>query len=109
MALMIPSPNTSLNHRLVRIAIHHHNLIQAIDQRLRRRHGCQPAPARVVEELALEIGSWESERGGEALNVGGCDGRLAVEEGGDGHFIAAKEGAQAGESQISGAFGFKER
>jgi hypothetical protein len=33
---------------------------------------------------------------------------LAVEEGGDGHFIAAKESAQAGESQIGGAFGFKE-
>ena len=58
--------------------------------------------------MTLEIGRWKSERGGENLDVGGGDGRLAVKKGGDSHFVTVEEGGQVGESQVGSAFGFEE-
>lgn len=86
-----------IHDRLVGIAIDHHDLVEAVDQRLGGGHRHQSAAVRVVEEEVLELRGGEGERVGEDGDVGGGDGGLAVEERGDGYFVAVEEGGEGAE------------
>lgn len=87
-----PIPEFLVQHRLIRVPIILHNLIQAVYQRLGRGHG--PRAAAVGEACGLELRGEgrvvEVQELGERGDVGGGGGALAVEERGNGDFGAVQ-------------------
>ena len=101
-------PKLLIDHRLIRIPVVLHDLIQSIDQRLLRRHRhTLPAigPPRELRGQSRVVDVEEFGQGGDV--VGGSAG-LAVEDGGDGDFIAAEGGGDGFEGEGFGGFGGEE-
>lgn len=75
---------------LVRIAVVLHDLVEAVDQRLDRRHGTGPAPVREPHHLLRDGLLRDSEDLRELIDILGRGLHLAVEEAGDRNLTASE-------------------
>lgn len=101
-------PELLVHHRLVRIPVVLHDLVQAVDQRLARRHVHRAAPVRVAGQRGGQAVLGDCEKGGEGLDVVGRGARLAVEDGGRGDLAAANVLGDLLEGDGLGGFGREE-
>ena len=103
-----PVPELLVQHRLVRIPVVLHDLVQPVDQRLLGRHLDGLAAVGEPRELRLEGGMVDVEGLGELLDVLGGGSGLAVEESGDGDFVAAELLGEGFEGELFAGFGGEE-
>ena len=97
-----------IQHRLVRVAVVLHDLVEAVDQRLDGGHGPGAAAVREAEQLLREHGFGDGEERGERRDVGGRGRGLPVEERGDGDFGPVEGAGDGLEGEVLGGFGIEE-
>jgi hypothetical protein len=102
-------PKLLIDNTLVSVPIVLHNLIQPVDQGLAGRHLERAAAVREVHDLGLtQLGLGDVEDLGELLDVLLVGGRVAVEHGGGGDFLAAEGLGDGFEGEVLGFFGGEE-
>lgn len=96
-----------INHRLVRIAVVLHNLVEAVDERLDGRHGACTAAVGKATNIFLERILIETERFCQDTYVLGRGRGLAIKDGGDSDLAATQELGEIGKSQLLPSLGGK--
>lgn len=97
-----------IQDRLVRVAVVLHHLVEPVDERLRRRHGHRGPAVGKSRHLLAQLPGVDAQEGAELVDILGRGARLAVEEGGAGHFAAAEVGGDVCKGEVLGGFGLEE-
>lgn len=103
-----PIPKLLIEHRLVRIPVVLHDLVQPIDQRFHGGHGPGAAAVREAQQLRAQLGLGDAQDVGELGDVLGPRARLAVEERGHEDLAAPERRGDGLEGQGPRGLGVEE-
>ena len=97
-----------IQHRLVRISIILHDLIQSIDERFFGWHLHRPTTIRETAQLSYQKIVWNPQQVGQVVDIFWRGLGLAIEDGSRGDLITTNVLADSLETQLLSSFGIEE-